>query len=121
MPDPDLHITALVETFSRQLIAAVEASAARLVQTTIAGALGRPHGKPPRRVPTAAAPVVAMTAARKSGARQLSRMPWFESPASSSLGMTCIDLGVAAKSKIKKQRRGKVATPKVARARKHSR
>ena len=119
MPDPDLHITALVETFSRQLIAAMEASLARRVQMAIAGALGLPprHGRSPRRVPTPAAPMLAMTAPRKTGARQLLRMPWFESPAGSSFGMTCMDLGAPAKSKIKNQRRGKVATPKVAHAR----
>ncbi len=72
MPDQDQTIAALVETFSRQLIAAVEDSAARRVEAAISGALGRSwkHGKPTRRLPTPTAPGLAMTASRKVGAKQ---------------------------------------------------
>jgi hypothetical protein len=45
-------------------------------------------------------------------------MTWFDNPASPTLEMACVDLGDAAKPKLKKRRQGKVATPEVARARK---
>jgi hypothetical protein len=45
-------------------------------------------------------------------------MTWFENPASPSFERACIDLGEAAKPKLKKRRPGKVTTPEVVRARK---
>ena len=120
MPNPDLNITALVETFGRNLTAAMEASAAQRIHAALADEFGPPKrgpGRPPRPAVTPAAPVAARTAGKKR-LRQRSQMPWFENPASPSFEMACTDLGDTAESKTKKHRQGKVATPKGARSRK---
>ena len=111
---PDLRVTSIVETFTREIADALEASAVARIQAVLAGAFGLPQrrgsGRPPRQAVAPAAPVAARPATGKKQPRQLSRMPWFESPAEPSMGLTCIDFG--AKKNLKK------ATPKVARARK---
>lgn len=118
MPSPDLKITALVQTFVQQMAAAMEAHTARRVQAVLAVAFGPvPKRGPGKRARQAAVPVASSTAARKRRKRQPGRVPWFENPAGPSAGMTCIDLGDMAISKVKRRPQHKVATPKAARAR----
>lgn len=53
---PDATVTAIIETFSRQIAAAVEATGAALAQSTLAGAFGGSpksgSGRPSRKVVT---------------------------------------------------------------------
>jgi hypothetical protein len=47
MPNTDLNITALVETFGRQLVAAVEAASALRIQNALSAAFGIPQKRGP--------------------------------------------------------------------------
>ncbi|MGD0836343.1 MAG: hypothetical protein ABSB49_06830 [Polyangia bacterium] len=62
----DLNITAIIDTFVNQITAAVEAAAAKRLQTAIAGAFGTsPKRGPGRRAKQAVAPVAGEQAAAK--------------------------------------------------------
>jgi hypothetical protein len=63
---PELNINAMVETFARQIAAAVEASMAERIQATIAGAFGSPVKRGPGRPPKLAAARAKLTAAKKA-------------------------------------------------------
>ena len=134
MPNTDPNITAQIETFTRQIVATVEAAVTQRIQAALADALGVPQKRGPGRPPKQAAAPVAPAAARK---KQLCPVPGCNNPAAPIFGMVCKDHKNVAKSKIKKyreeRREGKVtqatgakpvakkakkATPKVARARK---
>ena len=141
MSNVDPNITALVETFTRQLVASVEAATVQRIQTALAGALGVPAkrgpGRPPKRLASSAALASApvRAPARK---KQLCPVPGCKNPAAPVFGMVCKEHKNLAKSKIKKYRdarregtvirapgarlatpkKAKKATPKVARARK---
>ena len=135
MPNTDPNITAQIETFTRQIVATVEAAVTQRIQAALAGALGVPQKRGPGRPPKQAAAHVAPVAARK---KQLCPVPGCNNPAAPIFGMVCKDHKNVAKSKIKKyreeRREGKVTrptaakpakarkakkvTPKVARARK---
>jgi hypothetical protein len=95
----------LVETFTRQLVATVEAAAVQRIQTALAGALGVPQkrgpGRPPKRLASTAAPAPAPTPARK---KQLCPVPGCKNLAAPVFGMVCKEHKNLAKSKIKKYR-----------------
>ena len=135
MPNTDPNITAQIETFTRQIVATVEAAVAQRIQAALAGALGVPQKRGPGRPPKQAAAHVAPVAARK---KQLCPVPGCKNPAAPVFGMVCREHKNVAKSKIRKYRearragtvthatgarpatprKAKKATPKVARARK---
>jgi hypothetical protein len=139
MPHTDPIITALIETFTQQLVATVEAAVAQRIQAALAGAFGVPQKRGPGRPPKQPVVHVAVkrTAERKKPPKQLCPVPGCKNPAAPIFGMVCKDHKKVAKSKIKKyrqeRREGKVTqttaakpvakkakkvTPKVARARK---
>ena len=138
---PELNITAVVETFARQITAAVESSMAQRLQAALATAFGGPEKRGPGRPPTQAvagvAPVAARSAGKKTRPKQLCPVPGCKNVAAPVFGMVCKDHRNVAKSKIKKYReerkgkdtltssarpaaakKAKKATPKVAWARK---
>ena len=142
MPNTDPTITAQIATFTRQLVATVEAAIAQRIQAALAGAFGIPQKRGPGRPPKQAVALVAhvaveRTAERKKPPRQLCPVPGCKNVAAPIFGMVCKDHKNVAKSKIKKyrlERKGKTivvaaakpapakkakkASPKVARARK---
>jgi hypothetical protein len=134
---PEINITAMVETFARQIAAAVEASMAARIQATLAGAFGAPQkrgpGRPSKQAVAGVAPVAAKSAGKKTRPKQLCPVPGCKNVAAPVFGMVCKDHKNVAKSKIKRyreERKGtpakaakpavakKKASPKVARARK---
>jgi hypothetical protein len=135
MPNTDRNITALVETFTRQIAAAVEASMADRIHATLATAFGasqkRGAGRPPKQATTPSAPKVAK---KKKRPKQLCPVPGCKNPAAPVFGMVCAKHKDVPKAKIKKYRAArkakaspvaaakptpaKQASPKVARARK---
>jgi hypothetical protein len=137
MPHTDPNITAQIEAFTRQLVAAVEAAATQRIQAALAGALGVPQkrgpGRPPKRLATSAPLALASAPARK---KQLCPVPDCKNPAAPIFGMVCKEHKKVPKAKIKKYReerrqatqstgakpaaakRVKRVTPKVKRARK---
>ena len=114
MPNVDPNITALVETFTRQLVATVEAASIQRIQAALAGALGIPQkrgpGRPPKKLASAAALAPAPVRART---KQLCPVPGCKNPAAPVFGMVCKEHKNLAKAKIKKyreQRRAAKAT-----------
>ncbi|MGB8299381.1 MAG: hypothetical protein WCG85_28460 [Polyangia bacterium] len=109
MPNTDPNITAQIETFARQLVAAVEAATAQRIQAALAGAFGIPQkrgpGRPPKQL--AAAAPLALASARK---KQLCPVPGCNNLAAPVFGMVCKDHKNVAKSKIKKYREERRAT-----------
>jgi hypothetical protein len=145
MPDSNLNISAIVENFASQLVAAVEASAVQRIQAALSGAFGAPQkrgpGRPPKQLAASAASTPAASAQkRKSPPKQLCPVPGCKNVAAPVFGMVCKDHRNVAKSKIEKYRKerradkgtqapassakpaaakkAKNATPKVLRARK---
>jgi hypothetical protein len=140
MPNPsvDQSITALVETFTRQIVTSVEDAAAKRIQAAFAGAFGiqqkRGPGRPPKQAVAHVAPVASAPARKK----QLCPVPGCKNLAAPVFGMVCKEHKNLAKAKIKKYReerrkakdtqatgtsaatarKVKRTTPKVARARK---
>lgn len=137
MPNTDVNVTALIQAFARDLVAAVEASTVERIQSALAGAFGAPAkrrpGRPPRQTSAVAAPVAAKTKRPK----QLCPVPGCKNPAAPIFGMVCAKHKDVAKATIKKYRAArkakaapakvakptaakkvKKASPKVARARK---
>ena len=136
---PELNITAIVETFTIQITAAVEASMANRLQAAIAAAFGAPQkrgpGRPAKQVVAGVAPLAPRAEAKKSRPKQFCPVPGCKNTAAPIFGMVCKDHKNVAKSKIKKYRaerkvtpagtpkpaaakKAAKATPKVARARK---
>jgi len=137
MPHTDSNITAQIEAFTRQLVAAVEAATTQRIQAALAGAFGVPQkrgpGRPPKQLAAAAPLALASTPTRK---KQLCPVPGCKNAAAPVFGMVCKDHKNVSKAKIKKyreERRGssqstgaavatprkvKKVTPKVKRARK---
>ena len=141
MPTSDPNISVMVETFAIQITAAVEASMADRIQAALANAFGAPPklgpGRPAKQAVAAVVPVVAKSAGKKTGPKQLCPVPGCKNVAAPVFGMVCKDHRNVAKSKIKKYReerkgtsvtataakptaakKAKKATPKAARARK---
>jgi hypothetical protein len=122
MPNVDPNITALVENFARQLVAATEASAAQRIQAALGGAFGVSPKRGPGRPKRVAAPVA--TAGKKKRPKQLCPVPGCTNPAAPVFGMVCAKHKNLAKSKIKKYREdrkakaGKSTAAKAAPARK---
>jgi hypothetical protein len=107
MPNVDPNITALVETFTRQLVATVEAASSQRIQAALAGALGVPQkrgpGRPPKKLASAAA--LAPAPVRKPArTKQLCPVPGCKNPAAPVFGMVCKEHKNLAKAKIKKYR-----------------
>ena len=139
MPNTDPNITALIEAFTNQLVATVEAATAQRIQAALAGAFGAPQkrgpGRPPKHLATTAHFTQPSAPARK---KRLCPVPGCTNPAAPVFGMVCKEHKNVAKAKIRKYRearregtvtgatgarpatpkRAKKATPKVARARK---
>ena len=135
MPNIGQNITALIEDFARQLVAAAEAAAAERIQSALAGALGAPQKRGPGRPKQVAAPTA--KPARKARPKQLCPVPGCKNPAAPVFGMVCAKHKGVPKAKIKKYRAARKAqaapapaakaatarkapkaTPKLARARK---
>jgi hypothetical protein len=110
MPHTDPNITALIENFTRQLVATVEAAVAQRIQAALAGVFGTPQKRGPGRPPKQAVAHVAVkrtakeSAERKKPPRQLCPVPGCKNPAAPIFGMVCKDHKNVAKSKIKKYR-----------------
>lgn len=142
MPNTEMNITAIVENFTSQITAAVEASVVDRIQSALAGAFGaapkRGPGRPPKQ---AVAHVAAASSSGKKKPKQLCPVPGCKNVAAPIFGMVCKDHKNVAKSKIAKYRearrvgqvvktagakpaaakavkKAKKASPKVARARK---
>jgi hypothetical protein len=139
---PTTNITALIETFARQIADAVQASAVHRAQAALANAFGAPQkrkpGRPPKQAVAAVAPVAGVAGKKSAGKtkrpKQLCPVPGCKNVAAPIFGMVCKDHKGVAKSKIKKYRelrkaapasaarpaakKAKKASPKVARARK---
>jgi hypothetical protein len=143
MPITDPTITAQIETFTRQLVATVEAAIAQRIQAALAGAFGTPQKRGPGRPPKQAVAHVAHVAVEKSAGKtrrpkQLCPVPGCKGLAAPVFGMVCKEHKNVAKAKIKKYREArreglvthatgakpavakkvKKVTPKVKRARK---
>jgi hypothetical protein len=138
MPNTEKNITAIVENFTSQITAAVEASVVDRIQATLAGAFGAPQKRGPGRPPTRAVASAPASSGKKP--KQLCPVPGCKNVAAPIFGMVCKDHKNVAKSKIAKYRkarregqvtqtasakpatkavkRAKKASPKVARARK---
>ncbi len=139
MPNTEMNITAIVESFTNQITSAVEASVVDRIQAALAGAFGTPQrrgpGRPSRQT------VASKAAAGESKPKQLCPVPGCKNVAAPIFGMVCKDHRNVAKSKIAKYRearregqvvqtgsakpaaakvikKAKKASPKVARARK---
>jgi len=141
MPHTDPNITAQIETFTRQLVATVEAAVAQRIQAALAGAFGAPQkrgpGRPPKHLATKA-PLTLASVPAPARKKQLCPVPGCTNPAAPVFGMVCKEHKNVAKAKIRKYRearregmvtqatgvrsatpkKAKKATPKVARARK---
>jgi hypothetical protein len=141
MPNTDPDITAQIETFTRQLVATVEASVAQRIEAALAGAFGVPQkrgpGRPPKHL-AFPAPMTLFSSLAPRRKKQLCPVPGCKNPAAPVFGMVCKDHKNVAKAKIRKYREArreggatqatgarpatskkvKKATPKVARARK---
>jgi hypothetical protein len=122
MANVDPNITALVESFARQLVAATEASAAQRIQAALAGAFGVPRKRGPGGPKRVAA--VAATPAKRKRPKQLCPVPGCKNPAAPVFGMVCAKHKDLPKAKIKKYRAerkakaGKTTVAKAAPARK---
>jgi len=112
-PMPDMNISAFVETFANQLVAAVEASVAGRVQAAIAGVFDAPQKRGPGRPPVAGvASVAAKSAAvKQTRPKQFCPVPGCKNVAAPVFGMVCKDHKNVAKSKIAKYRKERKATP----------
>jgi len=108
MPNPsvDQSITALVETFTRQIVTSVEEAAAERIQAALAGAFGiqqkRGPGRPPKQAVAQVAPVASAPARKK----QLCPVPGCKNLAAPVFGMVCKEHKNLAKAKIKKYQGG---------------
>ena len=105
MPHTDSNITAQIEAFTRQLVAAVETAAAQRIQAALAGALGVPQkrgpGRPSKQVTATAPLALASAPARK---KQLCPVPGCKNLAAPVFGMVCKEHRKVPKAKIKKYR-----------------
>ena len=108
MPNTDLNITAMIESFVRQLFAAVEASTAERAQAALAGAFGfqqkRGPGRPAKQTTAAAVE-------KKKAPKQLCPVPGCKNPAAPVFGMVCKDHKNVSKAKIKKYREARKTAP----------
>src|ERR1019366_5246083 len=111
MPNTEKNITAIVENFTSQITAAVEASVVDRIQATLAGAFGAPQKRRPGRPPTRAVASAPASSGKKP--KQLCPVPGCKNVAAPVFGMVCKDHKNVAKSKIKKYRaeRKDKATP----------
>jgi len=104
MSNTDPTITAQIETFTQQIVAAVEAAVAQRIQAALAGAFGVPQkrgpGRPPKQAVAHVAPVAAPKPARK---KQICPVPGCKNVAAPIFGMVC----------KKPQERGQVQDQKV--------
>jgi hypothetical protein len=109
----DLNITALVQDFATQLVAAIEASTAQRIQAAIAGTFGAPIKRSPGR-PRQGLASMGMSAASLLGKRtrpkQFCPVPGCTNVAAPVFGMVCAEHKNVDKAKIKKYREERKAT-----------
>ena len=117
MPKFQSNITALIEDFARQLVAATEASTTQRIQEALAEAFGVPQTRGPGR-PRALASVAKMgKAARRP--KQLCPVPGCKNPAAPVFGMVCAkhkDVPKALIKKYRERRRAQSGAPAAAKA-----
>jgi hypothetical protein len=101
MPKLQSNITALIENFARQLVAATEASAAQRIREALAEAFGVPQKRGPGR-PKALASVA--KPAKATRPKQLCPVPGCKNPAAPVFGMVCAKHKDVPKAQIKKYR-----------------
>ena len=111
MPNTDLNITTMIESFVRQLFAAVEASTAERAQAALAGAFGFQQKRGPGRP---AKQTTAPAVEKKKAPKQLCPVPGCKNPAAPVFGMVCKDHKNVSKAKIKKYREARKAAPAAA-------
>ena len=108
-------IQSIVESFTSQLTAAIEAQSLAQARSVVVAALGghgsvaKRRGRPPKNLLAAPVPQVAVAKVlaktpRKKAPRQLCPVPGCKNPAAPILGMVCAKHKNVAKSKIKKYR-----------------
>jgi hypothetical protein len=105
MPNTESDITALIENFASQLVAATEAAAAGRIQAALASAFGGAVARRPGR-PKASAP---LAAAKQGRPKQLCPVPGCKNPAAPVFGMVCANHKKVSKAKIKKYREARKA------------
>ena len=105
-----MNITAFVESFANQLVAAVEASTAQRIQAAIASAFGAPQKSGLGR-PAVASVATKPATAKKGRPKQFCPVPGCENVAAPVFGMVCAEHKNVAKSKIKKYREERRTTP----------
>jgi hypothetical protein len=108
MPNTDLNITTMIESFVRQLFAAVEASTAERAQAALAGAFGFQQKRGPGRP---AKQTTAPAVEKKKAPKQLCPVPGCKNPAAPVFGMVCKDHKKVSKAKIRKYREARKAGP----------
>jgi hypothetical protein len=115
MPNVQSAISALIENFARQLVAATEAAAAERIQTALASTFGvagkRGPGRPKQ--------LAAVSAPAKGRPKQLCPVPGCKNPAAPVFGMVCAAHKNVSKAKIKKyreERKAKGTSPAAAKA-----
>jgi len=99
----DPNITDLIEDFTNQIVAAVNAAAAQRIQAALAGVFDLPQTRAPiapaRPIVTAPAPAV-----KRARPKQLCPVPGCKNIAAPVFGMVCAEHRRVAKSKIAKYR-----------------
>jgi hypothetical protein len=99
-------ITALIEDFARQLVAATESAAAERIQTALSNAFGAAPKRGPGRPKQG---VVAVASTETKREKQLCPVPGCTNPAAPVFGMVCSKHKNVAKAKIKKYREARKA------------
>jgi hypothetical protein len=105
MPKSEPNISALIENFTNQIVAAVNAAAAERIQAALAGAFELPQARAVGRPAKSALVLHAVPAgAKRSRPKQLCPVPGCNNVAAPVFGMVCSDHKGVAKSKIAKYR-----------------
>jgi hypothetical protein len=102
MPNIQSDITALIENFASQLVAATEAAAAERMQSALASAFGGAIARGPGRSK-------AIAPAKQGRPKQLCPVPGCKNPAAPVFGMVCAKHKNVSKAKIKKYREARKA------------
>jgi hypothetical protein len=109
------EIQAIIETFTDQLTAAIEAQALAQARSAVFAAIGgsdaapKRRGRPPKGLLTGTARVTLPKKTRKKPPLQLCPVPGCKNPAAPVFGMVCSKHKGVAKSKIKKYREARKA------------
>ncbi len=114
MPNKDPSITTLIETFTTDLVAAVETSMAERIQAALGNAFGASPKRKPGRPPKQATAVAPSPAAKTKRPKQLCPVPGCKNLAAPVFGMVCKEHKNVAKSTIKRYRQERKAKTKPA-------